>query len=352
MNHKQVISFLEHSFLEEIVTQNEITDISYNGDSLYLLSNKFGRKKANVSISQESAKDFIRQIANLCEKQFSYHNPILDVSFGKYRINAMHQSIAKKENQDTITFCIRIASDAPRIYKGCDFFETGVEELFSILVNSKVSIVVAGVTGTGKTELQKYLIACMSEHTRVIVIDNILELDCLSKLDSLDLNIWQSDERNPYSSNQKLIKNALRSNPDWIILAESRGEEMINVLNSSLTGHPVITTIHSYDLSATPQRMARMAIMSNSKLDFTETLNDLEYHMKFYIYLKKTTLKDGSIHRYISDIGFFDKGKMTLIYQCENGKPKYFKLPENMKKLLDLNDTSLEFKKLFLGDKK
>lgn len=351
MNHKQVKDFIESSFLEPLIKQSSVTDISYNGDSIYFVDNKFGRKKSNIKISLEKARDFIRQIANLCEKQFSYQSPELNVSVEKYRINAVHQSIAKRNNDDVINFAIRIASEQPRIFKGCSFFEAGVEELLSILIKSRVSIVIGGITGSGKTEFQKYLISSMSEHTRVIVIDNILELDFFSKELLIDLNIWQSDARNPNSTNQQLIKNALRSNPDWLIVAESLGEEMIDVLNSSLTGHPVITTIHSYDLSAMPIRMARMALMSNPKLDLEVTLTDLGYHMKFYIYLKKTVLKDGSIHRYISDIGFFDNGKMETIFKCVNGVPKYSKLPSNAKDYLDLSSVSKEFKKLFLGDK-
>ena len=351
MDKLKTISFIESSFLRELLLTGDITDISYNGKDIYYLHNEKGRCKSHISISGDEAKDFIRQIANLCEKQFSYQNPILDVSVEKYRINAVHQSISKRNNDDVITFSIRIASEQPRIYKGCSFFEKGIEELLSILIKSRVSIVVGGVTGSGKTEFQKYLISCMSEHTRVIVIDNILELDSLPNELPLDLNIWQSDERSNNSSIQQLVKNALRSNPDWLIVAESRGEEMIDVLNSSLTGHPVITTIHSYDLSAMPIRMARMALMSNAKLDFEVTLSDLEYHMKFYVYLKKNVSKNGSINRYISDIGFLNNGKMETIFKCVNGVPKYVKLSSSAQSYLDLSSVSKEFKKLFLGDK-
>ena len=351
MNHKQIKEFIESSFLQPLISQSSVTDISYNGDSLYYMDNNYGRMKSDIDVSLETVRNFIRQIANLCEKQFSFQNPILDVSVEKYRINAVHQSISKRENNDVITFSMRIASIKPRIFKGCSFFEKGIEELLSILIKSKVSIIIGGITGTGKTEFQKYLISCMSEHTRVIVIDNILELDSLSLDLPIDLNVWQSDERNFVSSNQQLIKNALRSNPDWLVVAESRGEEMIDILNSSLTGHPVITTIHSYDLSAMPARMARMALMSNYKLDFQETLTDLEYHMKFYIYLKKETKKDGSIYRYISDIGFLSDGKMEKIYSFIKGTPKYSKLSSSAKEYLDLSSVTKEFKQLFLGDK-
>ena len=351
MDHKKVVEFIKNSFLHNLLENENVTDISYNGDSIFYMDNQFGRNKSNIEISKENAKDFIRQISNLCEKQFSFQNPVLDVSVEKYRINAIHQSISKRNNDDAINFSIRIASETPRIYKGCNFFEKGIEELLSILINSHVSIVLGGVTGTGKTELQKYLITCMSEHTRIIVIDNILELDSISVSSPLDINVWQADERNPNSSIQLLVKNALRSNPDWLIVAESRGSEMVEVLNSSLTGHPIITTIHSYDMTSMPSRMARMAMMSNNLLDYQETLTDLCYHMKFYIYLKKAVLSDGSIFRYISNIGFFDNNKMENIYERNGSISKYHPLSNNARKYLKLFNVSDEFRKLFIEGK-
>ena len=352
MDRKHIVSFIEGSFLKPLLLQDGVTDISYNGDSIYYVDNKYGRKKSDVSISNEIVRDFIRQIANLCEKQFSFQNPILDVSVGKYRLNAVHQSISKRNNEEVINFSIRIASTTPKIFSGCNFFEPGVEELLSILLKSKVSIVLGGVTSSGKTELQKYLISCMSEHTRIIVIDNILELDSIQTSTSLDVNMWQFDEKNLNLSIKMLIKNALRSNPDWLIIAESRGEEMLDVLNSSLTGHPVITTIHSYDLSSMPLRIARMAMIANGKINLDETLMDLEYHMRFYIYLKKISLEEGSIRRYISDIGFLNHGIVESIYKFDGCKARYFTLPNEAIRCLDLTGISPLFKELFVDGKK
>ena len=41
---------------------------------------------------------------------------------------------------------------------------------------------------------------------RIIIIDNVLELDNLSLDNELDINIWQSDENNKETSIQELVK--------------------------------------------------------------------------------------------------------------------------------------------------
>ena len=72
MPDNKLITFIENSFLYELIKDEDITDISFNGYSLYYLHNFKGRKESKIKISNTDAKDFIRQIANLTEKQFSF----------------------------------------------------------------------------------------------------------------------------------------------------------------------------------------------------------------------------------------------------------------------------------------
>ena len=71
MDIDKTITFLENSFLKELFNKEDVTDISYNGKDIYYVDNYLGRLKSNISISKQEAKDFVRQIANLTEKQFS-----------------------------------------------------------------------------------------------------------------------------------------------------------------------------------------------------------------------------------------------------------------------------------------
>ena len=348
MDVNKIISFFEESFLKDLLINDKVTDISYNGQDIYYVHNDFGRQKSDISIDKQSAKDFIRQIANLSEKQFSYTNPELDVSFGRYRFNALHQSISRKSNEECVCFSIRIASSSLR-FKESNSLSDEVKELLQVLIDSHVSIVIGGLTGSGKTELQKYLISLMRENTRTIVIDNILELDQLKFDQALDLNIWQVDDKRPSASIENLVRNALRSNPDWLIVAESRGKEMLDVLNSSLTGHPIITTLHAFDIQSMPHRMARMVMMNEQKMTFEDIYSDISYHMRFYIYLKRKYTPNGVVQRYISSISYLQGEEMEEIYGSDGENKKYGLLCEAATKLLDLSQVSNEFKATFIG---
>ena len=349
MDIKKLTEYLESSFLRDLLSLESVTDISYNGESIYYIDNRFGRMKREVDVEPQLVKDFIRQIANLSEKQFSYQSPELDVSFGKYRLSALHQSICRKNNVECVCFSIRIASSKLRLEENERFFPKEVIDLLDVLIQSNVSIVIGGLTGSGKTELQKYLLTRMMENSRTIVIDNILELDQLKIDKKLDLNIWQVDENRSKASIQSLVRTALRSNPDWLIVAESRGREMLEVLNSSLTGHPIITTLHALDIKSMPYRMVRMVMMNEQKMDFKDVYQDIAYHLRFYIYMKRKYLNNGAVLRYISSIAYLNGNEMEEIYGSDGENKKYKSLSTNAQTLLDLEMGSDLFKKTYLG---
>ena len=350
MDTLKAINYLEESFLKDLLTNPKVTDISYNGEDVFYVDNDFGRIKSEITIERQAAKDFVRQIANLSEKQFSYQCPRLDVSLGRYRFNALHQSVCRKNNEESVSFSIRIASSSLKFNEG-DCLSEELKELLKILIDSNVSIVIGGQTGSGKTELQKYLISLMKENTRVIAIDNILELDQFKTPQCLDLNIWQVDEKREEVSIENLVRNALRSNPDWLIVAESRGKEMLDVLNSSLTGHPIITTLHAFDINSMPHRMVRMVMMNEQRMEFKDVYYDISYHMRFYIYLKRQYLKDGYVLRYISSISFLSTRGMEEIYCSDGNIRQYQPLSREAIKMLDLSEVSDLFKAAFLGGK-
>ena len=349
MDVKKLVDYLESSFLKDLLSLESVTDISYNGDKIYYIDNRYGRLRRDVEVEPQLVKDFIRQIANLSEKQFSYQSPELDVSFGKYRLSALHQSVCRKNNVECVCFSIRIASSKLRIEENEQFFPKEVIDLLDVLIDSNVSIVIGGLTGSGKTELQKYLVTRMRENTRTIVIDNILELDQLKIEKNLDFNIWQVDENRSKASIQSLVRTALRSNPDWLIVAESRGKEMLEVLNSSLTGHPIITTLHALDIESMPYRMVRMVMMNEQKMDFNDVYQDIAYHLRFYIYMKRKYLNNGAVLRYISSIAYLNGKEMEEIYGSDGENKKYKSLSANAKALLNISVASDLFKKTYLG---
>ena len=321
MNEK-LLTYIENSFIGSLLKDPEITDVSYNGVSFFYVHNEKGRLKSDIKVSSEEVMNFIRQIANYSEKQFSYTIPSLDVSIGKYRLNAMHPSIVRVENDKACSFSLRISSKENRIEPNSEFINEECEKFLVSCLENEKSIMIAGATGSGKTELQKYLLSKLKKNSRVIVIDNVQELENLRQFEDLDLTSWQVTPNNPNASMEELIRNALRSNPDWLVVAEARGKEMSEVLTSVMTGHPIISTVHAYSLEATPKRICRMIMKADPTEKYEYILDDVYEHIKFYVYLNRKFGRDGVVHRYIESIGELQKdGSMKIIYRKKkNGK--------------------------------
>lgn len=334
--NEKLIEYIESSFLKDLLKDDSITDISYNGENIYFKDNIKGRLKSDLSISRNDAYSFIRQIANLTDSQFSYTNPVLDVSVGKYRINATHSSISRKNREKTTTFSIRIGFDQLRIKDGDGFISEKAMELIYFALRSKNSIIISGKTGTGKTEFQKYVLSKLEPFSRLITIDNIneLETDFFSK--DIDSLTWlNNDSKGAFID--ELIKNALRSTPDRLIVGEVRGKEMLQVLNSAMSGHPTITTLHAKNCESTYKRMTRMSMIGNESLVYEETLSDIYDHFKLVVYLK--SYYDQSMKRYVryvDEIGTNHKNEYLELYKYPN---KFTRLPLSFKSDFELTQT-------------
>lgn len=349
MDDEKLVRFIKTSLFASLLDDKDVTDISFNGRNLYYLHNKYGRCKSQYILTKEESNDFIRQIANMAEKQFSYVNPLLDISFGLYRINAVHQSIGRYHNKPVITFSIRIASEKPRISKDSGFFPLIIDEFIECILKAKLSIVIAGETGSGKTEFQKYLLSKVVGNTRIIAIDNVLELD-VDYGNDMDLNIWEVNEKNESTHLSTLIKNALRNNPDWIVVAESRGEEMIDTLSSVMSGHPIITTLHAKEVEAVPNRITRMVMMNKKQVTFDDVKKDVMEHFRVFFFLKRVIDDNGVVTRYIESISLSDGKTLHPVYRRIKHKDNYYKFSKNL--LDNNNDTimSKEFQNTFIKE--
>ena len=338
MNLK-LIEFIENSFLKELLERESITDISFNGEKLFYQDNLSGRLQSDLVVTNDEVYAFLRQIANLTDQQFSIANPILDVSVGRYRISALHSSLARKNRDKVFNFSIRIGYDKLRIKDDGSFINKRALSLLDEAINKKCSIVIAGKTGTGKTEFQKFLISRMNENTRIILIDNINEFETNYFKDNLDSQTWLvNNQKNNFDD---LIKNALRNNPDWLVVGEARGEEMKACLNSTMSGSPTITTMHARDSESIYHRIARMCMINSKNLVFEETLEDVKEHFKFLVYVKKIfDEKTKSYVRYVDSISTNDKGKFLEVYKYPS---TFRKLPTEMRTLFEMS--LIEFNK-------
>jgi pilus assembly protein CpaF len=119
-------------------------------------------------------------------------------------------------------------------------------EVLQAAVRARISILVSGGTGAGKTTFLNILSQYIPPTERIITIEDAAELQLAQE------NIVRLETRPPNIEGKgairqrQLLINCLRMRPDRIIIGEVRGEEAFDMLQAMNTGHEgSMTTIHA-----------------------------------------------------------------------------------------------------------
>jgi pilus assembly protein CpaF len=138
-----------------------------------------------------------------------------------------------------------------------------VAEVLKAAVQGRVSIIVSGGTGSGKTTMLNALSSFISPKERLLTIEDAAELQLQQP------HVGRLETRPPNTEGRgeirqrELVKNALRMRPDRIILGECRGEEAFDMLQAMNTGHEgSMTTIHANTPRDAVRRLEQMVGMA------------------------------------------------------------------------------------------
>jgi pilus assembly protein CpaF len=134
-------------------------------------------------------------------------------------------------------------------------------------VNARLNCLVSGGTGAGKTTLLNVMSSFISEHERIVTIEDAAELQLdqvhVARLETRPANV----EGKGAVRQRQLVVNALRMRPDRIIVGEVRSEEALDMLQAMNTGHDgSLTTIHANTPRDALSRLETMIAMANVNL--------------------------------------------------------------------------------------
>jgi pilus assembly protein CpaF len=138
-----------------------------------------------------------------------------------------------------------------------------VADLLMAAVRGRISLIISGGTGSGKTTMLNALSSCIPAEERLITIEDAAELQLQQ------VHVGRLETRPPNAEGRgeirqrELVKNALRMRPDRIIIGECRGEEAFDMLQAMNTGHEgSMTTIHANTPRDALKRLEQMVTMA------------------------------------------------------------------------------------------
>ena len=302
MDNQALIHYFKSTVLYQCIDE-DTSDVIYNGQHLWIEFVTGEKKIAPITFSSQVAFETIKRLADLSGKNFNYAHPILDLAFSYYRLNAIHPCLVFSEYEPRINFSLRIASRVNRIKKKeSDYAPSRVMTLLKHLVSQQQSIFIGGKTGSGKSELQRFLLEHIPVQKRVIMLQDTAEI---IPLPYSNTTTWL------YATNsdlERLFQAGLRSNPDWFLLSEVRGDEAGYLLAALTSGLSTLTTIHSRQAKEIPNRFLHLLKLA-SKESLLHAKKELASAVNFYVQVE-AYLFQSKKRRRIAEI--------FLLYEYEN----------------------------------
>ena len=190
-----------------------------------------------------------------------------------------------------------------------------VASALQALVVSKLNILIAGGTGSGKTSMLNALSSFIPEGERVVVIEDSREL----QLQREHICMLEARPPDPKGRGEVTIRDlfraTLRLRPDRIVVGEIRSGEALDLIQAMTSGHGgCMSTLHATYPRDTTSRLETMAMMSD--IDMPLTALRIQLASAVNIICQVSRLQDGSRKiTHITEVLGFDSNKGEYILQ-------------------------------------
>jgi pilus assembly protein CpaF len=165
-------------------------------------------------------------------------------------------------------------------------------DLLHAAVQGRISMIISGGTGSGKTTFLNALSNFIPAAERLITIEDAAELQLqqphVARLETRPANAEGKGE----VRQRELVINALRMRPDRIIVGECRSDEAFDMLQAMNTGHEgSLTTIHANTPRDSMKRLEQMVAMAGLGMSITSIRSTIASALRLVVQLQR--LPDG-----------------------------------------------------------
>ncbi len=301
--NENIFDKLDFGPFKPLLDNDDITDISYcNGGQIWIRSLEQGSMHVQI---QGATPEFVERLAFQCSNvmgtTFNNAKPFLDAESAELRLNFVHPTIAT----NGIALVIRKTPAKIRLQKDKliqeDYFTNEIHDFLMKCVLGHCNIMVAGETGSGKTEFVKYLASHTEPKEKIITIEDTLELHLDKIFPQRDIVAMKTNNVASYSD---VLVTCMRQNPKWILLSEVRSAEAVSAVRNSISsGHNILSTIHADKASAIPYRLYSLM---ETDLDVNQFLNTIYRYIQLGVHIKAFySKKYGKFHRELDEVTEF-----------------------------------------------
>lgn len=247
------------SGIDPIMQDPNIEDVSCSGINtpIYVWHRKYDSIPCNISFEDEKLNSFVSRIVFRAGKHISSAFPISDLALqGNHRISVLYQ---KEITPKGTSFTIRKFKEDP--YSVVDLISFGtisadIAAYLWMLMEAKMSIMVIGSTGSGKTTILNAITGLVDPDFKIFSVEDVAEINIKHE------NWFSLISRVGFGNNgegeiglYELIKSGVRHRPDYIVVGEIRGSEAYVMFQAMATGHGGLCTMHADSLESASKRL-------------------------------------------------------------------------------------------------
>jgi pilus assembly protein CpaF len=248
--------------LEPLLADAEISDVLVNGPDQVWLDRGRGLERADVGFRDEAAvRRLAQRLAASAGRRLDVARPTVDARLGHgVRLHAVLPPVAPEGTLLSLrvvrrrTFTLAELVDRGTVVPGLD-------AVLDDLVQARVSLLVTGGTGTGKTTLLATLLSQVPAAERMVLVEDSGELAPVHPhVVRLEARLANAEGAGAVDL-RMLVREALRMRPDRLVVGEVRGGEVVELLAALNTGHDGgAGTVHASAAAALPARLEALAL--------------------------------------------------------------------------------------------
>ncbi|WP_386679887.1 CpaF family protein [Loktanella sp. R86503] len=280
--------------LETLLKDDTVNDILVNGPQQIFVERNGKLELTDITFKDEKhLLRIIDKIVSAVGRRVDESNPYVDARLADgSRFNAMVGPIAVDGSLVSIRKFKKDKLGIDDLVK----FGAFSEEMAAYLqaaVATRLNVIVSGGTGSGKTTTLNALSSFIDNDERILTIEDTAELQLqqihVGRMESRPPNV----EGKGAVSQRDCLKNALRMRPDRIIVGETRGEEVIDMLQAMNTGHDgSMTTIHANSARDGVSRLENMIAMAGIEMPIKAMRSQISSAVNLIV--QASRLQDGS----------------------------------------------------------
>jgi pilus assembly protein CpaF len=280
--------------LDPLLADPAVTDVLVNGpDEIWM--DRGGGLERVVGVrfaDQQAVRRLAQRLATAAGRRLDDARPWTDARLPDgTRLHAVLPPIAVGCTHISLRVSRARPFTLPELVQAGSLPESGAV-LLRAMVRARLSYVVSGGTGTGKTTLLAALLGLVGPAERLVIAEDSAEL--------------RPDH--PHVVLRELVRQALRMRPDRLVIGEVRGAEVAEFLAALNTGHEGgCGTVHANAAADVPARLEALA--SSAGLDRAALHSQLASALDVVVHL----VRDGTGQRRVAEVALLRRGGSGLV---------------------------------------